>query len=385
MNLLAAAVPGLREVRGPLIAGYLWLLVAWLVVKPEPDLADATGLLASVVDLADTVGPVATAAGVSVAAYLIGALQQGLIGLFQNLHGNSAELIRVWLRQARERQEYDKKFKPEGSGLRGHWRARYVRADAIETQLRESLANMRDSLEPEALADRPQPHPTRAAFHGLWKMLPKPRRRQPGPSRATAGMRERRQEDVDELSNLLAALHSDPDRVKKRMHYLVVSHLPSDNFPKAREAARRLEQVLPNINSRRYGEIFRDLDDLKEDFWKELSRPQSLLLGTKPELFAEADRLKAEADFRTAVVPPMYGLIVLLAANVSGWCLALIVAPYVLGRQAEVNGGRAFSLVLDAVTQRKVPSPALERLEEYVKELDEDATTQPPIAPGPSA
>ena len=79
MSILASALPGLRDIRAPLIAGYLWLLFGWLVVKPEPNFTDAKGLMEVLVDLADTVGPLATAAAVTVAAYLIGGLQLGLI------------------------------------------------------------------------------------------------------------------------------------------------------------------------------------------------------------------------------------------------------------------------------------------------------------------
>jgi hypothetical protein len=75
MNLLASAIPGLREIRAPLVAGYLWLIFAWLVVDPSLPLAQNTaGPVHSLVELANVVGGVATAAAVSVGAYLIGAV-----------------------------------------------------------------------------------------------------------------------------------------------------------------------------------------------------------------------------------------------------------------------------------------------------------------------
>ena len=75
MNILGSIVPGFRDLRGPLIAGYMWLLFAWLLVDPEVPLK-SEGQLGSIVDLAHEAGPIATAAAVSVAAYLVGAMSR---------------------------------------------------------------------------------------------------------------------------------------------------------------------------------------------------------------------------------------------------------------------------------------------------------------------
>jgi hypothetical protein len=80
LNLLASAIPGIRDLRAPLVAGYIWLLCTWLIVSPKTPLADhrPRGPAGTLVDLAELVGPVATAAGVSVVAYLIGAVSVAL-------------------------------------------------------------------------------------------------------------------------------------------------------------------------------------------------------------------------------------------------------------------------------------------------------------------
>jgi hypothetical protein len=74
MNLLASALPGLRDVRAPLVIGYIWVLVAWLLVQPETPLVEHydTGTTGLVVQLADSIGALWTAAAMSVAAYLLG-------------------------------------------------------------------------------------------------------------------------------------------------------------------------------------------------------------------------------------------------------------------------------------------------------------------------
>ena len=55
MQILASIVPGIRDLRAPLIAGYMWLLFAWLVAQPEVPLR-TSGRLGSVVELGHTIG-----------------------------------------------------------------------------------------------------------------------------------------------------------------------------------------------------------------------------------------------------------------------------------------------------------------------------------------
>jgi hypothetical protein len=85
--LTCSPVPfqGLRDLRAPLVAGSLWLLVGWLALDPSTPLADhaRSGVASSLVDLAETVGPAATAAGVSVFVYVIGAISVSLPGLIR--------------------------------------------------------------------------------------------------------------------------------------------------------------------------------------------------------------------------------------------------------------------------------------------------------------
>lgn len=73
--VLASLLPGLREIRAPLAAGYLWLAFAWLLAREHlPAAANATGLLDDVYALAALVGTTACLAAVSFVAYLVGAL-----------------------------------------------------------------------------------------------------------------------------------------------------------------------------------------------------------------------------------------------------------------------------------------------------------------------
>lgn len=74
--MLASLLPGLRELRAPLAAGYLWLVAAWLALAgaiPDPDEAPP-GIVRDAYELAGAVGQPAVVAAASFAAYLAGVL-----------------------------------------------------------------------------------------------------------------------------------------------------------------------------------------------------------------------------------------------------------------------------------------------------------------------
>ena len=78
MQILASALPGFRDLRAPLIAGYLWLVFVWIWIKPDIHKRPTNEVAAAVYDLAKDVGPIWIGLGVGVAAYLIGAVSQAL-------------------------------------------------------------------------------------------------------------------------------------------------------------------------------------------------------------------------------------------------------------------------------------------------------------------
>lgn len=71
-------LPGIREVRAPLIAGYLWLLGLWIVFEPIVGDDVENSELSKTLDRLDgLMSPIALGIVISVAAYLIGALVDG--------------------------------------------------------------------------------------------------------------------------------------------------------------------------------------------------------------------------------------------------------------------------------------------------------------------
>jgi hypothetical protein len=76
--MLGPILPGLREVRGPLAAGFLWMLLAWLLA--HEDVAKAQGEVKGLVELGEKLNPAAVAAVASFVAYLVGSLSEDVFG-----------------------------------------------------------------------------------------------------------------------------------------------------------------------------------------------------------------------------------------------------------------------------------------------------------------
>ena len=81
--MLSNVLPGLREVRAPLTAGYMWLIAAWLLFHSSiPTAAEAQGgPLEPFFDLGGVVSSFGLAVVLSVLAYLIGSLSEGIFQL----------------------------------------------------------------------------------------------------------------------------------------------------------------------------------------------------------------------------------------------------------------------------------------------------------------
>jgi hypothetical protein len=79
--MLASLLPGLRDLRAPLAAGYLWLAAGWLYFAPQlpASVNDAAGVLKDIYRVVDASNSVAVAAGLTFIAYLLGILSTGFL------------------------------------------------------------------------------------------------------------------------------------------------------------------------------------------------------------------------------------------------------------------------------------------------------------------
>jgi hypothetical protein len=79
--MLASLLPGLRDLRAPLAAGYLWLAAGWLYFAPRlpASVNDAHGVLKDIYRVVDVSSPIAVGVGLTFVAYMVGMLSTGLL------------------------------------------------------------------------------------------------------------------------------------------------------------------------------------------------------------------------------------------------------------------------------------------------------------------
>jgi hypothetical protein len=79
--MLLNLLPGLRDLRAPLAAGYLWLAAAWLYYAPRLPAStnEAQGILKDVYRVVSVSNPAMVAAGLTFVAYILGILSTGLL------------------------------------------------------------------------------------------------------------------------------------------------------------------------------------------------------------------------------------------------------------------------------------------------------------------
>ncbi|MDQ3983305.1 MAG: hypothetical protein M3271_11565, partial [Actinomycetota bacterium] len=98
------------------------------------------------------------------------------------------------------------------------------------------------------------------------------------------------------------------------------------------------------------------------------------LLGRDADLYSAIDRHRAEVEFRLGLVPPVIALTVVVASRVGP---AFIPIPLILGLVVSLGlhwdalnqQRRANAIMVDALADRRVSSPALERLEAKARDL----------------
>lgn len=267
MGILANALPGVRDLRAPLLAGYAWLLCGWLLFNEQLSTHEHR-YVRETVNLAHSAGALWTAAAISVVAYLVGLLSRDLSRLLLSMTRHATRL-KVEERGARV------------PATRG----------GTSTFLDEVLRRY------FALVIVP--------FRALLQLL-------------TLGAYGGSATGIS-VGMLSADIRFSLDRSDP-----IVRGLVED---RAREASALLDTTNGNgeDNDGRRAAVQAALRDLTDGLRRELDLPATLLVGARPELFAEADRIRAESELRAAFVPPLLALAGLLAANDSWlWLWALL-------------------------------------------------------------
>lgn len=117
---------------------------------------------------------------------------------------------------------------------------------------------------------------------------------------------------------------------------------------------------------------------------QEVNLPATLLVGEKPQLFAEVDRLRAEGELRLAVVPPLYALCILLAVEQSAYWLIAVVPIVLLLLQGIQREADSRKIIADSIAHGEVPSSSLSKFRAWIEALPDAIESEWRLQVGPA-
>jgi hypothetical protein len=349
MNLL----PGLRDLRAPLAAGYLWLAAGWLCFAPElpTSINEAQGVLKDIYRVIQASSPVAVLAGLTFAAYIVGILSAGLltrpIRLIVRYLPIFVLLPLIWLLEDLS-----------------------VRWPIIEQKL-DDLADWADRW--------------RRLLYMLLSIPPSPSKRihtlvVDRISSKLLTDRESRKIFLDQLKKRLEeAFSHDPPfyelsalRPMHGVRYLM-NHQNFAKDVKEEKISTILKMVSDGLDaqygyleaSERIVKTVVNVDRHAGDIAEELGLTPERLVGDKPATYEQWDRLRAESEFRQAVVPPLLAIIAaLFSRGVLSWPFGLffVVPPLVILAQGIGKENKADSQLIQALEAGIIPAAPIERL-----------------------
>lgn len=344
--MFTSLLPGLRDLRAPLSAGYLWLAAGWLWLVPQlpASVNDAEGVLKDIYRVIHASEPIVVIAGLSFVAYMLGILSNGLlipplrfiVKLPLYVLAIPAVISAVIGVMASERSpiigsKFDNFF-----AVSRAVRLRFKVFDTASIRAdRLALRRMSNKI----LMDEDY----RGTFLSRLK---------------------------EELEGILAypgALGSDGLRQLLFVRDLIAD--PSiDNKEKETEILERLSKYLDEGYSEAAQALVMsvvDLDHHSRDVLDELTLVPEWLVGDRSGTYERWDRLRAESEFRQAVVPPLLAILgALLVRGVLVWPFVLIfmVPPILIfiqgiSKEKEANGQLLQTLEADVIS-----TPAIDRL-----------------------
>lgn len=352
--LISSVLPGLRDIRAPLSAGFLWILVIWLAVRDSvPVESAAGGVYATGYDFAAILDGAAAGVALTFAAYLLGTVSLALllVGYPDGCLWSPRMRIlpRRGIRPGRRASERSVRAPWGRRGQRLLIRIGATSADSLQTvvarlaDLERGESRRSGSEDPataEELALRRMRRLDMQRYGEVdpsaWTMLDMTLAR---PTElydvlVTAGIRYHNLGDTPGKIPLRSL--GGPPRIVKEVN----------------PARRVLEEEIAN----------RVVDDFSL-MRTRLMRPQTR------DLSGAIERLRSEAELRAAVAPPLLVIVVEVAIETHrpAWLIAavgvLVLAVASLRRRREAG-----DMLLDALGDR-VKSPTLERLASETAQL----------------
>jgi hypothetical protein len=326
-----AALPGLREIRSSLAAGYLWILFVWLLLDPSLGEGDFKAEpYQSAHHLGNELGPVALGVGVTFVAYLIGTLFNEGRALFSRLYLRARQSTVPLPNEAAAREALEdsrRKKKTAREEASDAWVKLTRKEDDGEDWLQRKvglpMAFDRWVAALSAFSGALVSALLSALSAATGSIL---RAGELGEAAAVAGVR------------LVVRWRTTPYR----------------SFLSDR-GVRGIDQYLDRElgGNREEGPT---VADLIADFPLVRAR----LLHQSVDTVSEIDRLRAEAEFRSAIFLPLLALVGVLVCSVSAWWLFVAPLMLTLIATAGVRRRDAGDLMADALVQGVVKAPSVE-------------------------
>ena len=348
--MLANLLPGIRDVRAPLAAGYLWLLAAYVAFEPKFR-GKPRGVWLTLSNLRHTFSTVGLGIAVSFAAYLVGAISWSTFGRRPSdqlvIPGGAVEVTR----SSRERfaRRVTALFRKLGGIVRPRNRLSYTGQQSARQIVRRYLTALEKAV--TALLEDEAP---------LWQVMYAYDAKGGESARtkiSSAGITEY-------LDSLADTFRSASSNMRYKRGWLDQRPWLGGDLAQAQAIAdHEIEWTL------------------MDQMGGELGLARTSLLGTHPEVFSEVDRLTAEGEFRVAVAPPMLGLAAALAWRGPSWSAALLVlAAAALHSTGRVQVTRGNDALVDAIRLGRANVPTLDRVEEATRGLVAKAASVQPAA-----
>jgi hypothetical protein len=314
--MLTSLLPGLRELRAPLAAGYLWLITAWVALASRiPTTEAASGILKDIYRLGQAVGKPGVIAAVTFAAYVIGILTERMARLAARpVAYVSAK--RLYLRPRLQS---------------------FPRLDRTDQVLIGAITDV--------LVRRYWDHPEfRDAV--LQRMDPR---------------------TVNDVRRMITSALKYPDRPERISSIELPNEEPENSREPNAEADPRVKEVIvwAEQNDQKLGHLLLSLIRTEEHLVSlrdDLRRVPARLVGKEQEIYERWDRLRAESEFRLSIALPLLILSIVLAVRSSLVNLLLIIPITYLFYEGIESQTAADIQLAESMRAERITSPPLARL-----------------------
>lgn len=322
--MLATVLTGVRDVRAPIGAGYVWIATAYLAAAPLVRSADPLpGVLVDLNDFAVACPPGVLLAASAFVAYLIGAASLDLSRLLLRLNTTAA--------QALVRKTNDPAL------------AVSPRLSANETTAPAVRARISDAVERWAGTD--------------------------GAALSRPGAQQLRAICVDAIRDIEQTFKSNA------VGSLDVRTSIANRWLGLQDPSEVLVKISKGLEDRDRapGDDKTDVATrVTKTVFEGLDRAKLALLTTEPLLHTEIDRLEAESDIRLAIMPPLLALIAVLALRENASCLAGLPIVAMLWHQGVQRRKQRGDLLVEALAIEPAQAPYLRKLEAAAQATVED-------------